>query len=353
MAVTASALQVAQYKLAEMFANPNISQTESLEGSAVTAAAMLRRQTAKTVERAVGGKVTGWQAWFIRPAAEDHANTSAPGDCNVPTGNGISTVKGDYSTTVLARTDATVTTNRSDNLIMTPDEMAAQIQHMMVKLRKRLNTGVVIPALTAAAQNNMDTFINSTWDDTTVQPRILVPEADFGFDNLNEFDIIAQNNNFSDYFWLSGRLFNDSKWMAMLNSGNETLRNQALAWASQDIYFDVRDLDATMTKKTAFAVEANSYAFWNSAIYSPIATEIYDRHWVWSQPDPFLVWNDNGTVKPVMYEFEMQEVCAARDTLEHHQSTIKLYARLSGGFEFAPAGPNSETGVLEFGVEAI
>ena len=33
MAVTASALQTAQYKLAEMFASPNISQTESLEGS--------------------------------------------------------------------------------------------------------------------------------------------------------------------------------------------------------------------------------------------------------------------------------------------------------------------------------
>ena len=180
MAVTASALQTAQYKLAEMFASPNISQTESLEGSAVTAAAMLRRQTAKTVDRAVGGKVTGWQAWFIRPAAEDHADTSAPGDCDVPTGNGISTVKGDYSTTVLARTDATVTTNRSDNLVMTADEMAAQIQHMMVKLRKRLNTGVVIPALTAAGQSNMDDFINSTWDDTSAAPRNIVTGKQIG-----------------------------------------------------------------------------------------------------------------------------------------------------------------------------
>ena len=353
MAVTASALQTAQYKLAEMFASPNISQTESLEGSAVTAAAMLRRQTAKTVERATGGKVTGWEAWFIRPAAAEHGSTAAPSDCDVPTGSDVETVKADYTTTVLARTKATVTTNRSNNLLMTPDEMAAQIQHMMVKLRKRLNTGVVIPALTAAGQSNMDDFINSTWDDTSAAPRILVPEADFSYENLNEFDIVAQNNNFSDYFWLSGRLFNDNKWMAMLNSRNETLRNQALAWAQQDIYFDVRDLDQTMTKKTAFAVDANSYAFWNYTIYSPVATEIYDRHWVWAQADPFLVWNDNGTLKPVIYEFEMKETCAARDAHEHHQSTVELYARLLGGFEFAPAGPNGETGVLEFGVEAI
>ena len=115
----------------------------------------------------------------------------------------------------------------------------------------------------------------------------------------------------------------------------------------------MRDLDQTMTKRTAFAVDANSYAFWNYTIYSPVVMEIYDRHWVWAQPDPFLVWNDNGTLKPVIYEFEMKETCAARDAHEHHQSTVELYARLLGGFEFAPAGPNGETGVLEFGVEAI
>ena len=353
MAFTASALQEAQYRLAEMFASPNISQTESMEGSAVAANAMLRRQTGRVVERAVNGKCVGWEAWFVRPAAEEHADTTAPSTCDIPTGSQASTVKADYSTTVLARTDAVVQSNRCDNLITLTEELTAQIQHMMVKLRKRLNRGVVIPALTAAAQANMDTFINSTWDDTTDTPRILVPETDFTYENLNEFNIIAQNNNFADFFWVTGRLFNDNKWMAMLNSGNETFRNQALAWNSQEIYFDVRDLDQTMTKKTAFCVESNSYLFWNYAMYSPVQTEIYDRHWVWSQTDPFLMWNNNGRLSPVVYEFEMKEACEERDAQEHHRSTIRLYARLLGGFEFAPTGPNSESGVLEFGIEAI
>ncbi len=353
MAFTASALQEAQYRLSEMFASPNISQTESIKGSAITADAMLRRQTGRTVERMNGKTCVGWEGWFFRPAAETHANTSAPSDCDIPTGSEGSTIKADYTNTVLARTDAILQTNRCDNLLNTAEEMQGQMRQMMVELRFRLNRGVVIPAITAAAQANLDTFINSTWDDTTDTPRILVPEADFTYENLNEFDIVAQNNNFADYFWVSGRLFNDNKWLAMLNSGNETLRQQALAWAQQEIFFDVRDLDQTMTKKTAFAVDANSYLFWNYSLYTPTATEIYDRHWVWSQPDPFLVWNNGGRITPVMYEFEMKEVCLQRDSLEHHQSTIKLYARLLGGFEFAPVGVNSESGVLEFGVEAI
>ena len=353
MAFTASALQEAQYRLSEMFASPNISQTESIKGSAITAAAMLRRQTGRTVERMNGRTCVGWEGWFFRPLAESHADTTAPSTCDLPTGSAGSTIKADYVNAVLARTDAVLETNRCDNLLNTAEEMQGQIRQMMVELRLRLNRGVVIPAITAAAQTNLDTFINSTWDGTTAAPRILVPEADFTFENLNEFDIVAQNNNFADYFWVSGRLFNDNKWMAMLNSGNETLRNQALAWAQQEIFFDIRDLDQTMTKKTAFAVDANSYLFWNYSTYTPAAVEIYDRHWVWTQADPFLVWNNGGRITPVLYEFEMKETCLERDSLEHHRSTIKLYARLLGGFEFAPAGVNSETGVLEFGVEAI
>ena len=352
MAFTASALQEAQYRLAEMYATPNISQTEMMEGSATTAAAMLRRQRARTVQRAVDGKCVGWEAWFFRPAAEEHSATTAPTTCDIPTGNQGSTVKADYSTAVLARTDAVVQSNRCDNLITLTEELTSQVNHMMVKLRKQLNRGVVIPALTAAAQQNLDTMLPDDWNDDN--PRIITPDDVYKFENLNEFDIIAANNNFAEWFWVSGRLFNTDKWRAMLNTSNEGYRDQMLAWAQQQIYFDVRDLDQVMTKKTAFAVEANSYAFWNYCGYTPTQQEIYDRHWVWAQADPFLVWNDDGTLRPVLYAMEMKEACEERATgTEEHRSTIRLYGRLMGGFAFAPEGPNGETGTLEFGYEAI
>lgn len=352
MAFTDSALQVAQERLDNIYATPNISTPEMLEGSAATARFMLANQRSRTVQRATNGECVGWEGWYFRPAAEEHADTTAPNSCDIPTGNQGSTLKGEYSNAVLARTDGVVQNNRCDNHLQLAEEMEKTIQHMMVKLRKYLNRGVVIPALTAAAQQNLDDFINDDWDASN--PRILAEADQFTFENLNEFNIVAENNNFSDFFWVSGRLFNDNHWMAMLNSANEGFRNEAKAWADQQIVFDTRDVDQVMTKKTAFAVDRNSYAFWNYSPYTSQAAEIYDRHWVWAQADPLLSWNFNGRLVPVMYAFEMKEACAERvSSTEVHRSTIRLYGRLIGGFEFAPAGPNSETGVLEFGIEAI
>ena len=48
---TASALQVGQIRLGEMFATPNISQTELLKGSAGTAKALLAKNKSRTVPR--------------------------------------------------------------------------------------------------------------------------------------------------------------------------------------------------------------------------------------------------------------------------------------------------------------
>lgn len=355
MAFTDSALQVAQERLDNIYATPNISTPEMLEGSASTARFMLANQRSRTVPRATNGECVGWEGWYFRPNAEEHSATTAPNSCDIPTGAAGETLKGEYANAVLARTDGVLQTNRCDNLLSTAEEMEKTIMHMMVKLRKYLSRGVIIPGITAAAQVNLDTMIDTAvFDTTTDSPRILAEATAFTFENLNEFNILAENNNFGDFFWLSGRLFNDNKWMAMLNSANEGFRNEARAWAEQQINFDTRDLDQVMTKKTAFAVDRNSYAFWNYSPYTSEAREVYDRHWVWAQADPILQWNFNGRLVPVMYAFEMKEACAQRvSTTEVHQSTIRLYGRLVGGFEFAPTGPNDEKGVLEFGIEAI
>jgi hypothetical protein len=351
---TASALQVAQVKLEEMFAVPSISQTELLEGSASTARALLMRQRSRTVDRLVGNKCVGIEAWFIRPNAEGDADTTPPADCDVPCGDEAETVKADYETTVLVRSQAKVLDNRCDNLVMFGDELAAQQAHMMTKMRKDLNTLVVIPGLEAASQANLDTMMDATWDGTTNTPRIVVPTTDFTFERFNEFNTVAALNNFGEFFTVSGRLFSDNRWAAMLNQNNEGFRNQALAYASQQMYFDVRDLDQTVGRKTAFFIDQNSYAFWNTVRNTPTPQMVNTdsgKTWVWVQADPFLQWNKNGVLTPVLYEFEMAETCIGRDDQDFRQNSYCLYGRLVGGFEFAPTGRNGEKGVLQFSNE--
>ncbi len=346
-----SVITRAQVKLSALFAEPNTSQTELMEGTARTAQALLANQRAKTVERLEGNKTVGIQAWFYRPHADGSADVTTPTDCDVPEGPEAETVNANYDTSVLAESAASVQDNRSDNWAMFEDEMAIQMAYVMAKLRKDLNNTVIIPALSAASQANMDTFMNSTWDGTSNTPRIVVPLDDFKFENLNEFDIVAENNNFNDYFWMSGRLFNDSKWLAMLNSANEGERAAARAWATQEIFFDVRDLDRTMTRKTAFAINRTSYAFWNTYRSTPTPTKIptaNGERWVWIEADPILRYWKNGKLVPVQYEFEMAVNCSGRDDQLFTQNTYNLYGRLLGGFETVPEGPDGETGFLQF-----
>jgi hypothetical protein len=302
----------------------------------------------------VGNKCVGADVWFYRPGAADATSqVSGLSGCAVPTAVEGQTVKDTLTTSVLAAASAKLKDNRCDNEIDFQEELIWQQRHIMSENRHKLNTAVIIPALTSGAQQNLDTFIKGTWDDTN--PRIICPAADFSYDNLNEFRIVAKNNGFGEFFFLSGRLFNDDKWMAMLNAANETQRNQMLAWAQREIYFDERDIDQTMTKKTAFAVDVNSYIFWNTFRSSNVVTlvDTANQRFEWSMADPFLVWNDGGRLKPVVHEFEMVKSCTARDAQGFAQYTYTLWGRIIGGFTLIKPGPNGETGVLEFGDQAI
>lgn len=341
-------------KLETMFADPNATRTELLRGEAATARALLPRQTATANPILKSNKCVGATAWFFRPSAADVlSQVSGLSGCALPTASVGATLSKDFETEVLAASSASLLDNRCDNLLDFQEELARQIQHIMSENRRKLNRTTIIGGLTAAAQSNLDTFIPDTWDASAT--RIIAPQDAFAFDNLNEFRIVAENNGFGEYMILSGRLFNDDKWMAMLNSANETLRNQALAWAQNEIFFDTRDLDQAMTKRTAFFVDRNSYLFWNTFRSTPQVTlvDTANQVYTWAVADPILTWNDGGTMRPVMHEFEMKVACTARDAQAFRQSTYTVWGRILGGFETVPAGPNSETGILEFGYETI
>jgi hypothetical protein len=350
----ASAMNVAQVQLSQIFADPNVARTEMQRGEAATARALLGRQTASSVPILTSDKCVGADVYFHRTNVADVlSQVSGLSVCAVPTATEGESVKITLTTSVLAAASGKLKDNRCSNLVDFQMEFADTQRVIMAENRRILNRDKIITDISAAAQQNLDTFIDGGWDDTL--PRIIVPIEHFSYDNLNEFRIVAKNNGFGDFFFLSGRLFNDDKWLAMLNNTNEGLRMQALAWAQREIYFDERDLDQVMTKKTAFAVDANSYIFWNTFRSSNVVTlvDTANQRYQWAVADPFLTWMDNGVEKPVMHEFEMVKACTARDAQGFAQYTYTMWGRILGGFEFAPEGPNSETGVLEFGDEAI
>lgn len=353
MAFTASQIQEAQLSLDKWLADPNTALTEWQRGEALSARAVLKRQTAQTLPRLVSNQCIGAEVWFYRPGAAAVAEEDWPAtnDCDVVAGAEGATVKKDLTTSILAYSSGRVLDHRCDNLLDFTQEFQRQVAQIMAENRRQINNNVVLATLDSATQANLDTMIPSTWDYTTDTPLIVAPPDDFSFENLNIFRRVAMRNGFGDYFFLSGELFNDNVWMAGLNRMNETFRNQALAWAQNDISFDERDLDVFMGQRTAFIIDRNSFAFWNQWQSPTVATLIdtANQVYVWSQPDPILTWMKNGREVPVVHEFEMVKTCVARDAQGgYRQFRYDISARIIGGFATAPLGPNLESGVLQF-----
>ena len=217
----ASVILEAQHQLNEMYATPSTAKTSLLVGRAEATRALLARQTSQAVPRLTGDKVIGAELWFYRSGAADLASGSWPADnsCSVPAGAEGQTVKVDVATEILAYATGKVKTNRSNNLITQEMEMAETMADICARLRYQLNRNIVITALEANAQENLDDNILDTWEAVNNAPRIVVPKEDFKWENLNEFRILAKNNNFGNFFFLSGRLFNDNTWLAIRNCG--------------------------------------------------------------------------------------------------------------------------------------
>ena len=340
-----SVLQRLNVEFEEMFNEPNTARTEFIQPAAV-AKALLENQTATADERLESDKCVGVKAWFIR--ASSIGAVSASTDCTIPGGNEAETVSKNFDSAPLAHAAGTAKDHRCNNEVNFIDESKIVLKKIVTDLDRQTNE-LAIARLAAASQVNLDTGIDPNWDDTTESPRILVPQADFTWENLGEFNALVANNNFGNHFWISGRNFYKDYWQATMRTFNDNERSNLKGYESVGgMYFDLRDLDRLMTWKSSFAVDENSYLFWNTATGSSTPTMVDTNVWEWLVPSPVLTYNKNGRMVPVMYKIEMQKTCLTRTSLGDRQYSYKYYGRLVGGLEWAPTGPNGEKGVLQF-----
>jgi hypothetical protein len=350
MAFTASTMNRVKLRLATMFKTPLITNSNLIQ-PAVTARSLLMNQTATADPILKGGKCVGVTAWYIDSSSIGEVST--PTDCTTPSGNAVGTLGVDYTSAPLAESAGTARDNRCDNEINFAEEMASVINAAMASCRNQLNA-YVINQLDAESGTNIFTGIPSGWDYTTDDPNILVPQDDFTWENIGFFRLVADNNNFGLPAFISGSgHFYGKWWAANYQRFNDNERGVFQAFQDQRFYFDTRQLDQTIGEAATFAVDMNSVVFWNTTFSTPTPTEYSvgsnGKKWVWTEADPEMVYNNNGTLSPVMYEVEVEESCVARNSgTTQLQKSYKVYVRIIGGFEVAPPGPNGETGVLQF-----
>lgn len=242
-----------------------------------------------------------------------------------------------------------------------------QLQSAMSNIRRALNIRAV-NFFNANAQVCLDTEVanidngNGAWAVNADTITIELPTADAKDpDALALVDSVILNNNFyGDYYLLSGRF---NWYQQVYNAGfrnlNDNERNQLATYNAHNMFFDVRDLDATLTGRNTFAVDPWAYTIWNR-IYSK-STEPMQRDsdigalWEFFIEDPFLqILQPDGTMAPLRYEVVYQKVCQGRDANTRHNDLHRFEVKFLGGIAVAPAGIDGETGILKFkAVDAV
>jgi len=350
MAFTASVMNRLKVRLDSMFADPRLVNSHLIQ-PAMTARALLMNQTASADPILKGGKCVGVTAYFLDTSQT--AEVAASTDCTTPGGSEASTDSKDFTTSQIANSAITAKDNRCDNEVTFVEEMSAVTMRVITDLRRQLNE-YALAVLDAASSALIDTTgLPSTWDPTTSTPIVTLPASEATWENLGYFSLIAELNNVGPHITISGATsFWGEWWKSNYRQFNDNERGIFRAFQDQGFYFDARQMDQILGTPSTFVVGVNSYVFWNATTSTPTPTEVSvganGKKFIFTLPDPELMYNDNGTLTPVVYEMEIEESCSARNSATGQlQKTYKVYGRLAGGLGTAPLGPNNESGIIQ------
>lgn len=354
-----------QAKVMEMFGTNTPSQnafrdSETLFG---TANALLTQQTARTSDVLKGDQCIGVEAkYLIGAGANLLTNETTSGAANTDLGGcDLTGVEHEsesvtYENNLFIAAGNAVDDNLCNNLYTFEDLSASALTDAINTVRKTLNERSVA-FLVASAQGNLDSNIasynagNGAWSGALAAASITMAGADsLTPASLAYVDLAAMENELREYFLLNGPLhYHAANYNADFRAQNDDGRfDRAAFLGNKPSFWDLRGLAGTNSGRVTFAVNPDSYVFWNRAWSTPNPVEFDENKWTFSVTDPLFVYMNNGVPTPLTYEVVYQRVCTGRGALTQHVREHRWEVKLVGGLALAPAGSQGETGVLRF-----
>lgn len=276
--------------------------------------------------------------------------------CDLAAGEGAIANAQTYENNLVKISNVNILDNVCGNIWDFQTLSAHQLARAMFDIRASLNASAItfLDGAKSAVNNDADvtagnvdgvSFASSTFSVSST----VLPWNDP--DSLTVLDTIIANNAMDTSFWVGGR---NSFYNAIVNSQYHRLNldeRDQVRFDAYNMFFDVKNLDSSLTGKNLFGVGVGSYLFWNTDVYETTQfTQIDENKWVAAIPDPVLKYkNGTGALVPVMYNVVYQKICSARNSSSlKHQISHKYEVRLQGGLVQAPASEDNHTGILKF-----
>lgn len=346
---TPSASRKLLQEVTQRFTRPTMIEAE-FSHPVMTAKLLLERNTASWEPRIMNGNICqGVDIWFLQSGADTVTSSgTAPGalTCTSPAGIEAQTNNVSYNNNIAIEATVTINDKKCDNELQFIDESRKQIQKAITDIHRRLNAEFAIPLLTNNVQPNQYAgAANYSLLSQGTGNRLKLDPALWNFESLQAMKLLANNNDIYEYFVLdSSNLWLDRALAEIRNQNRagQTGQDELASFNQFDIHWDTRDMETALTRRSTFIVNPNVIGFWNvtwsSPFNSPTMEDSSQNLWTYTMPDPILRWNDNGTLRPVMYEVEYSYECLNRSSVGQRQYAHKYFIRLYGGLVIAPPG---------------
>lgn len=373
MAFTASVLPRILYEVNEIFQSPNTVDARYAQ-EVETAPALLTRQTAQSIPRLVEGKCVGVNIWFYDAGASDTVYEGSTPDSSLSCDNSAcgvgQTAAKEFDNNIFFTDCKAAQENRCNNDISFAQESARVIYHLMYQMRLSLNKRIINDLMATAQQNQVPADQMPDYITERSLSNILQIDKDNMTDTtlwntITDLNILSVQNSLPNPIFLNGRNFLNARELATFNSLNDNQRSQLAIFQNlgRNMVWDIHTthgIDAITTELSTIAVTPNAYSFWNYVRFPeiPVLKDPAKNLWNFSMADPILRYNDNGVLRPVMYDFEHTYDCTGYDASQERVYLHNYRIYLRGGFETAPIGFNMAgtsqvyTGTMHYVVNA-
>ena len=363
--LTASALTFAQARLESLFAMGQTTPSRYPWVNHLGAAeALLTEHTARTSQIVNDqNQCVGHRVYWLKKGTDTIAYNSTPGsftfDCTIPSGQGPVSDTKTYTNNFAIVSRVEVDDDLCGNLFR--DRGADKRAQAATVVAERLKTGLydIRPALNTKLINFLDTNKSAVNTEATLPSGISFGSSTFTVtesvlsmqepDTLTDLDAIAINNDMEDYFYVAGRNhFYNARKNADYRVNNDAERDHArLLDDSWRMYWDIKNLDSTLSGSNSFIVDPGSYVFWdfvdNERSRDP--REVDDDTFEYFIDDPILMFQG----RPLRVNVRYQRTCNGGNlTQMATTSTHRWELILHGGLYTAPASEDNHTGILKF-----
>jgi|SRR5690606_27089737 len=313
------------------------------------------------------GNCVGYRVYTL-DANDETLDYDGDGDddttaCDILSGDGAVSSEKIYSLNTLKIKNFYVDDDICGDLFKNPGSSASQeiadvVAHNLASAMHALRAGLNASSISLLEANKSAVNNDSSLPDGVAfgSSEFTVTESTLPMndpDTLTDIEAIAANNDMDDFFLVAGRYhFYNAKRNAQYHQLNDNERD-VIRWMDQSIYFDIKNLDSTLSGKNSFAVDPGSYILFDHidsrVTMQPTLVSPKDNLYEYFIEDPMLLIRQNGVLRPIRYHVAYQFDCNGVNRSRRVRTfTHKWEITFNGGFHVAPPATDGHTGILKF-----